>query len=412
MAIRRNASDPQVKEGILRAKGWGAINDMPSRRILLINHEYPPLGGGAGNTTRHIAAGLARLGHQPCVITGAWAGLPAIEETDGVMIRRIALPREDLRNVRTGEAVRFMTSAMITAANLHKQWKADAALAFFTWPSAPVGWFMKTSRRVPYIVALQNGDVPQREPEDHSWTHRLNDRAVKFLWRNAGAVIASSQALAEEARAFAPQQRIDVIPGGAHVEGITPKEDYAAQDEVRLLYVGRLEKHKGLDVLLPALAKLTSALKWKLRLVGDGPEWPAIAAQAARFALIDRIELCGWQGWNTLPEMYRNADIFVLPSHADDMPAALLEAMATGLPVVATRVAGAGEAVLHGQTGMLTTPGDSDALADALTGLMVEPTRWEPFGRAGRARVESYYSWKNVAQTWIDIIEQAIAQEK
>jgi glycosyltransferase involved in cell wall biosynthesis len=382
---------------------------MSSRRILLINHEFPPLGGGSGNATRHIAAGLARLGHQPCVITGAWAGLPATEHVDGVMIRRVATPRSDLRSISTGEAARFMTSAMIAAAGLHKHWKADAVVAFCTWPAAPVGWFMKTSRRLPYIVVLKNGDIPQRDPEDETHTHKVADRAVKHLWRHAGAVIANSLALADEARAFAPAQRVAMIPAGAHVEGIVPKEDYAAQDHVRLLYVGRLEKHKGLDVLLPALAKVTSALKWKLRLVGDGPEWPAIAAHAARFALIDRVELCGWQGWNTLPEMYRNADIFVLPSHTDDMPAALLEAMATGLPVVATRVAGAGEAVLHDETGLLTPPSDSDALADALTAMMADPTRWETLGRKGRARVENYYSWKNVAEKWIDVIEQVIA---
>jgi phosphatidylinositol alpha-1,6-mannosyltransferase len=88
------------------------------------------------------------------------------------------------------------------------------------------------------------------------------------------------------------------------------------------------------------------------------------------------------------------------------MPAPLLEAMATGLPVIATRVPGAGEAVKHGETGLLVKVEDSDALADALTQLIIDPTRWEPMGRAGRARIESYYSWTNVAEKWLAALER------
>jgi glycosyltransferase involved in cell wall biosynthesis len=91
------------------------------------------------------------------------------------------------------------------------------------------------------------------------------------------------------------------------------------------------------------------------------------------------------------------------------MPAALLEAMATGLPVIGTRISGMGEAVLHGETGLLVPGGDSNALADALTKMIADPTRWESLGRAGRARVESYYSWTSVAEKWIAVIERVLA---
>ena len=381
---------------------------MTSRRILLISHEYPPLGGGGGNAVRHIARGLARLGHQPIILTTAWPGLPAQEEADGVMIRRISAGRSELRHISTGEGTRFMAAAMLAARGLTTRHKIDAVVTFFTLPAGPVGLFLKRLRGLRYVVALQPGDVPQRDPEEPSRFDGIVDRGLRYLWLRAGAVVANSQGLFDIARAFAPKQAFEVIPAGADVDGITPKEDYSSTGEVKLLYVGRLEKQKGLDVLLPALAKLSSALKWKLAIVGDGPEWPVVAALAARFALIDRIELHGWQGWNSLPEIYRSADVFVLPSREEGMPAALLEAMATGLPVVSTRVAGAGEAVLHGKTGLLAPPDNSEALADALTQMIADPTRWEAMGRAGRARVESYYSWTNVAAQWLDVIERVL----
>jgi len=383
---------------------------MTSRRILLINPEYPPLGGGGGNATRHIAKGLARLGHKPFVLTTAWTGLPETEEVDGVFIQRIAASRNDFRSISFAEGTSFMLRAIRTAPDLVRKWKIDATIAFFTLPSAPVALYLKRRCGVPYVLSLQVGDLPRRDPKHGTTLEGLVHRSVRYLWRSAVAVVANSQALTETARAFAPNQTVEMIPAGADVDGITPKENYSAGEHVKLLYVGRLEKHKGLDVLLPALAKLSSALKWKLQLVGDGPEWPVVAAMAARFAMIDRIELAGWQGWSNLPQIYRDADIFVLPSREEGMPAALLEAMASGLPTVTTRIPGTQEAVLHGETGLLTTPDDSDAMADALTQLIVDPTQWEAMGRAGRARIESFYSWTNVAEKWLDVIARALVR--
>ena len=391
---------------------------MTSRRILLINHDYPPLGGSSGNATRHIARGLARLGHRPCVLTAAWGDLPRTEEVDGVSIHRIWALRRSTGPVGTFEATSFAVAAMWAAPVLARKLKTDAVLAFSVLPGGLVGWFLKHLSHIPYVIALQGGDVaPEaREgrslapevPEKISVLRRIIKRGIQHLWRNAGAVIANSNGLAQLARSAHPECPIDVIPAGADVDGITTKDDYGVKGEVKLLYVGRLAKHKGLDVLLPALARITSALKWKLTLVGDGPEWPVVAAQAARFALIDRIELYGWQGWNALPEIYRNADIFVLPSRDEGMPAALLEAMATGLPVVCTRYSGMGEAVLHSETGLLVPSGDSKALAEALTEMIADPSRWEPYGRAGRARVETYYSWTSVAEKWLAVMERVL----
>lgn len=386
---------------------------MQARRILLINHEYPPLGGSAGNATRHIAQALARLGHKPFVLTAASSGLRIHEEIDGVIIRRIptwysAGTHADEKPSGAAQGTAFLFAALRAAPKLARQWKIDIALCFFGLPGGPLGWWLKQRLGIPYVVALQGGDVPTPEAAQESAYRRMVSRGLNYLWRHAGAVVANSDRLAEEARVHDPKTPIAIIPHGSDAHGITPKEDYAPQGDVSLLYVGRLAKQKGFDVLLPALAMLSSALKWRLTLVGDGPEWPNIAASAARLALIDRIDLRGWQGWSELPELYRSADVFVLPSYDDGMPAALLEAMATGLPVVGTHIAGMGEAVLHEKTGLLVPPRNSEALADALTLMIADPSRWESYGRAGRARVESYYSWTKVAQQWIEIIERLL----
>lgn len=390
---------------------------MPARRILLINHEYPPLGGSAGNATRHIAKALARLGHKPYVLTAAGPGLRMTEEIDGVTIRRLPIwrsqkPGEEPARNGKAEGTAFLMAALFEAPKLARQWQIDIALTFFSLPGGVLGALLKRRLKIPYVIALQSGDVPTAEEAQQSFYRKAVSLGLQYLWRDAGAVIANSDRLAEEARRHDPKTPAEIIPDGADVHGIMPKEDYAPGEEVDLLYVGRLAKQKGLDVLLEALAKLSSALKWRLTLVGDGPEWPAVAAQTARLALIDRVDLRGWQGWSTLPEIYRKAEVFVLPSYDEGMPAALLEAMATGLPVVTTNVSGMGEAVLHDKTGLLVPPRDSDALADALTVMIADPSRWEELGRAGRARIESYYSWIVAAETWVDVIERVLQRTR
>jgi glycosyltransferase involved in cell wall biosynthesis len=393
---------------------------MPARRILLISHEYPPLGGVGGNAARHIAKALARMGHKPYVLTAAGGGLPRDETSDGVTIHRLPLgfapwkraALEDGYPSAVVDGTAFFLAALRAAPRLARQWKVEITLAFFALPAAPLAWLLKWRLGIPYIVALQGGDVREDAQTSKSLFKRAVRAGVNFVWRGAGAVIANSERLAEDARRHDPRTTIRVIPGGADVYGILPKDDYTPQHDVKLLFVGRVARGRGLDVLLEALAKLSSALKWKLAIVGDGPEWPAVAAQAARNALIDRVELRGWQGWNHLPEIYRGADIFVLPAYDSGMPAALLEAMATGLPVIAARAAGMAEAVLHDETGVLVPPRDSDALADALTLMIADPARWEAYGRAGRARIETYYSWTVVTETWMTVIEDVLSRAR
>jgi glycosyltransferase involved in cell wall biosynthesis len=240
--------------------------------------------------------------------------------------------------------------------------------------------------------------------------HALTGAGIRSLWRDANAVIANSKGLAGLARRHDPTCGVSVIPAGADVAGITPKDDYSVRGEVTLLFVGRLVRQKGLDVLIAALAKISLAVKWRLVLVGDGPEWPALAGEASRLGIADRLELRGWVAKEKLPEVYRSGDIFLLPSRDEGMPNALLEAMAAGLPVIATNVNGTAEVVIDGETGLLVEPENVEALTAALERLVTSERKRADFGTAGRARVARAFGWDTVAKAWSGVIEQAIAE--
>ena len=379
-----------------------------SRRLILINYEYPPVGGGGGNATQHLARGFARLGHVPMVLTAAWGDLPRMEHVDGVTIRRIPAFRQRADRCSIPEMAAFTTSAMLSAPGLARQWRAEAALVFFAVPCGPIGWLLKRMNRLPYAISLQGGDVPGFDPGTLSRHHQITGGAIRYLWRDAHAVVANSLGLADLARRHAPNQSIGVIPAGADIAGIAAKQNYASSLDIQLLFVGRLVKQKGLDVLLEALARISPALRWKLTLVGDGPEWATLAGQAARFKFPERVSLRGWVNKEELAVYYGAADIFVLPSRDEGMANALLEAMAAGLPVVATRIAGTNEVMIDGVTGLLAEAGDPETLANALTALMTDPAKRESFGRAARARVATAYDWNVIATQWAEVLEDAI----
>ncbi len=378
------------------------------RRILLINYEYPPIGGGGGNNTRHVARALAHMGHAPYVLTAACGDLPRTEVVDGVTIVRIAALRRRPDRCTVPEMVAFMIAAMLAAPGYARQWRIDAALVYFGLPGGPVGWMLKRTRRIPYVISMQGGDVPGFVYPGLAIYHTLTGGLLRYLWRDASAVIGLCRDLSERAARHAPGQKFGVIHPGADVRGIAAKTDYAPHDAVELVFVGRLVEQKGLDILFESLATIDPQLQWRLTLVGDGPEKPALTAQASRLGILERISFRGWVKKEEIGAVYRAGDVFVLPSRDEGFANVLLEAMAAGLPIMGTYVTGTDEAVIDGKTGFIVQPGDVPALAAALIKLITDAPLRESMGRAARARAEAHFDWHMIAEKWIAVLEESI----
>lgn len=174
----------------------------------------------------------------------------------------------------------------------------------------------------------------------------------------------------------------------------------------RVLYAGRLRTRKAVAVLVEAMALLCERFPGAtLRLVGDGPQRPALEAQIERLGLGGAVELTGAVPRSAMPAFYDAADIFCLPSLYEGLPLAILEAMAAGLPVVATAVSGNPEAVADGETGLLVPPEDAPTLAEALATLAADPARAREMGAAGRRRIERELSIEAAARAYLDLWE-------
>lgn len=375
--------------------------------ILILNSEYPPIGGGAGNASAHIARELARLGQQVTVLTSGFQDQPRDETRDGVRIVRLPALRTKADRSTTTEQISFMLSSALLGLGWVRRVKPDIVLAFFGAPSGVAAWIWSSFFKLPYIVSLRGGDVPGFRPYDFSRQHRLLAPWLRQVWRRAAAVVANSEGLRQLGSAFEDRVEIKVIPNGVDLDKFqAPSRQWTP---VRMLFVGRIVYQKGLDLLLQALSGLGDR-NWQLDLVGDGPRLADLRQQARQLGLSGNVKFRGWLSRDQLPGALSTANLFVYPSRHEGMPNAVLEAMASGLPVLATRIAG-NEELITEETGVLVPSNDVEALRSGLKALLPDAPRRERMGAAARKRAAAEYSWRRIAQAYLDLMG-GITREK
>ena len=185
-------------------------------------------------------------------------------------------------------------------------------------------------------------------------------------------------------------------------------EERVERDRLRVLTVGRLSIRKGHAVLVEALAQLVAdGVDVEVTIVGEGEERPRLERMARDLSLMDRLHLVGAVGQDDITAYFGTADVFCLSSFAEGVPISLMEAMASGLPVVAPRLMGIPELVEDDVSGLLFAPARSDELADALRALAEEPERRREMGTAGRARVLEEFDVRDCTRTIASLLAEA-----
>ncbi|MBV9380215.1 MAG: glycosyltransferase family 4 protein [Streptosporangiaceae bacterium] len=225
--------------------------------------------------------------------------------------------------------------------------------------------------------------------------------AERWLLPGADAVIALTPSAAGLLRTDGiPADRVHVIPPGYDPALFSePVADpFPAVPRPRVAYLGRLVPQKDVGTLLRAFARLDT--KAHLLLVGDGAARPALQRRAR--ALGGRVHFTGFVRHTQIPAVLRHVDLFVLPSLYEDLSSALIEAMAAGLPVVATRVGGTADLVRDGENGLLVTPRDPAALAAAIGRLLADPGLAARLSSAAR-QTAAAYAWPDLASKVLDI---------
>ena len=360
-------------------------------RVLFCTLDYPPSAvgsiGGAENQARLQAEELVRRGHMVHVVCARAPGTRS-EVVEGVVIHR--LPRLQKHRLRTVSYLLMLFGFLIL--RLRRFDLVHIHLANLQADVAVSG--ARLLRRPSYVKVAAGGPLGE--------VGRM--RKVALLTRYTGLRKATRvQAISDEIAADlasigVPESRIVRIPNGVRVPGMVRSEEgrirsrdalHLPQDGVLILYVGRLERDKGVEELL-GLWRDGSVGSAILLLVGS----PGIKNPVGVDRLPAGVRYLGWAA--DLTPHYAAADIFVLPSHAEGMSNALLEALVSGVPAVATRVGAAPEMIHDGRDGLLVDPGNRNELRAALVRLVADEAERLRLGDAGQRSASKRYGIESV----------------
>jgi len=201
-------------------------------------------------------------------------------------------------------------------------------------------------------------------------------------------------------------ENIAVIPNAVRLP--RPKADYRLSSPVNIRALGRLHEKKGFGVLIDAVAQIAKrGVAFSCTIAGEGPERSDLEARIARAGLQAHIALPGWT--DRVADFLSPADIFVLPSFQEDFPLAVLDAMASGIPIVASAIDGPKDFLVDGSTALLVPPNDPRALANATLRLIEDDSLRESLGRAARAEAEQRYSFAAVGRRLLRALDNVIA---
>lgn len=370
-------------------------------RILIVNYEYPPVGGGAATAAQAIANEFVKLGHHVVILTGGYKNLPSRFEENGIVINRLPGIRRRIDHATIWEMFLFLIVALLFVPSIARKERIERALVFFSLPCGPVGLVGRWICGIPYIVSLRGGDIPGTEPSLNLIHRFLSPLRVATL-RNSIAIVANSDGLRKIAEA-ADSIPVHVIANGVDSERFCPPPSTEPHAALRLLFVGRFQSQKNLPFLFREVARLEKGT-FELHLVGDGPQRKMLDCLANNLGISDSIVWHGWLSREALPQIYRSVDCLVNSSLYEGMPNVVLEAMASGLPLLASNVAGNNELVVHEKTGFLfnlNTP--SDHFAAMLNRLRDADLRRQ-MGEAARNRVLNLFGWDRVSAEYLHLL--------
>lgn len=284
---------------------------------------------------------------------------------------------------------------------IHANWAISGLIAGFA------GWLMGT----PVVTTLRGSDVPQAGVK--SFTRWILSKSLAL----SSWVISVSEGFERKMKMEFPHfsHKIITIENGVgddflSIASVRSLPAIESTKITNLLAIGSLIPRKGMLDILQAFSQLINEPACFLQIVGEGPLRMSLEQKAEELGISDRVKFLGAVEASGIPALLKQADLFILASHWEGRPNVVLEAMATGLAVIATDIDGVKELVVNGRTGLLFEDGDIDALKNCMEQLLRDPVQAYKYGQAGFSRIiEKKLRWCNTAQRYVELYQACIA---
>ncbi len=380
--------------------------NLPTMRICFLSRRYFPAVSGMSVYARNMTRALAERGHKIVMISqyredergvGIYGGGPPPVEP-WMQVHGLRSFGEERADAQTPADFEGDTQAMIEEAlRHHRQQPFDVVHAQYCYPTGLAALELSRQLNIPSVVSIQGGDG--------HWvglcctTHR---DAMQAVLNHATALVIGCRSFADEVvhNHGISLDRLTIVPGATNVDQFKPAQPIGAlREPARLLYHGRVDQRKGvLDFVHAGRQLIEAGESVRLIISGIGPDAEAARQLVSELSMDDHTEFLGAVPYDAAAQVYARGDLFVSPTYAEGFSNTILEAMASGLPIVSTRTVGVVDCLEDGTNAVLVEPGDVEALTQATQRMLHDETYRVELARRAYEEVLSKYSWPVVAE--------------
>jgi glycosyltransferase involved in cell wall biosynthesis len=372
-------------------------------KLLVLNYEYPPVGGGGGRACADLCKALAKRGYEIRILTSWVPGLPRLEQVDGYQVKRVWSGRRLRFQAGFVDMAAYILFGLIPAIREVQTWRPELIHVHFGVPTGVLALMVHWITGLPYVLTGHLGDVPGGVPEKTEGWFRFVNPFTPPIWRNAARVVAVSH-YTRSLIYDRYQLEAQVIPNGIEV---SKGRGTAVHEPPRLIFAGRFQPQKNLEFLFDSLAQLSDRA-WMLTMVGDGPLRLELERIAADRSLDGRIHFTGWVDPHEVEALLEESDLLVMPSQAEGLPVVSVQALAHGVAMAVTSAGGLRDVVDDGINGFKVQVGAQDEYVKRLDELLADPSKITAMKRASLIKADEF-SLDRVADSYEQVFQEVLA---
>ena len=301
-------------------------------KILVLNYEYPPIGGGAAPVSKDLAIELSKEGNRVVVLTMKYGDEPYVTDEHGVTVYRLPCLRRKKASCSPVEQLTYLLSVRDFIRKNKEIQQFDVCHAHFVIPTAEVARYIKKKYGIPYIITAHGSDV---EGHNKKTTMLLMHRLLRGSWRrivsDAYKVVSPSIYLMERMKNNYEQGKYSFISNGINYE-LFHKLNDVSKKQKKILVMGRIQRFKNVQFIVEAFSKIKGYDEWSLEIVGDGPYRKDIDELIERLGIQSRVHLLGWLDNKSKPllDALSSASIYISASQFENCPMAVIESVVAG----------------------------------------------------------------------------------
>jgi glycosyltransferase involved in cell wall biosynthesis len=377
-------------------------------KILVLNYEFPPLGGGAAPVSYEIAKKFKERGHSVDVITSSYKDKVGIEVKDGIRIIRARTLRFKKSDSNILETFTYLVSGLFYSIYYCMRKDYDIIHSHFVLPVGILAFVISNLFNIPYVITIHGSDIPgYSENKKLKFLHRFTPPLICFLIEQSKCTISPSNYLKNLLKASVPNAEVEVIPNG--IEKTRLRRPVVENKKNQIFVATRLVKRKGIQYVLKALSQIDLDDKiidlWTFHIAGAGPYLKDLQELAESSKI--KVVFHGWVDDDSVlyKDLYCQSKVYVLPSKRENGSISLIEAMASKCAIITSNDTGCAETV--GDTAIKVPNNNVEEISQSLKSLLEDNTSIERYSNKAYDRYQKYFTWDAIISKYIKTFKDA-----